>query len=71
MGNLSPEQAQKMLDSINFSLVIFAIIVLIVKIVFVVLLFVLVIKAIQYFSNKKNSSCATCVYKQQYKNREK
>lgn len=71
MGNLSPDQAQRMLDSIDFFLVIFAVIVLIVKIVFVVLLFVLVIKAIQYFSNKKNNSCATCVYKQQYKNREK
>lgn len=62
---------ERLFDSINFFLVIFAFIVLIVKIAFVVLLFILVIKAIQYFSNKKNSSCATCVYKQQYKHREK
>lgn len=71
MGNLTPEQAQKMFDSINSFLVVFAVIITIVKIVFVVLLFVLVIKAIQYFSNKNNNGCATCVYKQQYKNRNK
>lgn len=71
MGNLSQEQARQLFDSMNFSLVIFAFIVLIVRIVFVVLLFVLVIKAIKYLSNKNNNSCATCVYRQQYKNREK
>lgn len=71
MGNLTPEQARHIFDSINTSLAFFAILVLIVRIAFVVLLFILVIKAIQYFSNKNNNSCATCVYRQQYKKHEK
>lgn len=66
MNNLSPDQAQRMFDSVNGFLVVFGIIVVIVKIAFVVLLFVLVIKAIQYFNNKNKHDCSTCIYKQQY-----
>lgn len=70
MGNLTPEQAQHMFDSINVFLVFFAVFVMIVKIAFVVLLFILLIKAIKYFHNKTKYDCATCIYKQQYNQQE-